>query len=68
MSDEKLFITPKMPKLRGEDGNKIFSIRIKDEIVAEIDDISAKPGRSRNELIATFLEYALRNCEIVLDE
>ena len=64
--DEKLTITPKQP--RGEDGYKIFSIRIKEETVAEIEDISAKTGRTRNELIGTLLEYALRNYEIVLDK
>jgi predicted DNA-binding protein len=62
MPDDKLMITPKMP--RGDDGYKTFSIRVKDELVIKIDEISAKTGRSRNALIGTFLEYALRNCEI----
>jgi metal-responsive CopG/Arc/MetJ family transcriptional regulator len=70
MLDEKLVITPKQPKPqkpRGEDGSRVFSIRIKEEIVERIENIAIKTGRSRNELIATFLEYALRNCEIVSD-
>ena len=66
MPDEKLTITPKPP--RGEDGYRTFSIRVRDETVAEIEDISAKTGRTRNELIGTLLEYALRNCEILLDK
>lgn len=56
---EKLIITKK-----GEDGYKTFSIRIKDETVNALDDISAKTGRSRNELINTFLEYAITHSEI----
>lgn len=63
MTDAKLTITPKPP--RGEDGYKTFSIRIKDETVAEIEKIVSKTGRTRNELIGTLLDYALKNCEIV---
>ncbi|MCI9191275.1 MAG: ribbon-helix-helix protein, CopG family [Lachnospiraceae bacterium] len=57
MKNENLVIKPKRAK--GEDGYKVFSIRIKEEIVAQIDDISARTGHSRNELISTFLEFAL---------
>jgi predicted DNA-binding protein len=62
MTDPKLKITPKPPK--GEDGHKTFSIRIKDEIIEELEDISSKTGRTRNELIGTLLEFALKNYEI----
>ena len=41
-----------------------FSIRIKDEVVEKIDDISKKTNRTRNELIGILLEYAVNNCEI----
>lgn len=51
-------------KLRGEDGYKTFSIRIKEETVAKMDEISAKTGRSRNELIGLFLDYAVDHCKI----
>ncbi len=59
MKQNPLIIRPK-----GEDGYKIFSIRIKEELVERIDAISAKTGRSRNELIGTFVEYALENCVV----
>ena len=62
MAEDKLKITPKPPK--GEDGHKTFSIRIKDEIIAELEDISSKTGRTRNELIGTLLEFALKHYEI----
>lgn len=62
MKDEKLVILPKRPK--GEDGYKVFSIRIKEETVSRIDELASKTGRSRNELIGTFIEYALDRCEI----
>ena len=62
MENENLVIKPRKPK--GEDGYKVFSIRIKEDIVAKIDNISAQTGHSRNELIGTFIEYALDRCVI----
>ncbi len=62
MKDDRLVIKPKRNK--GEDGYKVFSIRIKEETVERIDEISAKTGRSRNELIGIFLEYAVDKCVI----
>jgi predicted transcriptional regulator len=58
---QKLIITKK-PK--GEDGHKTFSIRIKDETVARLDDIATKTNRSRNDLINMLLDYAMDYCEI----
>ena len=62
MENESLVIKPRRPK--GEDGYKVFSIRIKEDIVARIDDISTQTGHSRNELISTVIEYALNRCVI----
>ena len=59
---EKLVITRK--SLRGEDGYKTFSIRIKEETVASLDKLSSETNRSRNELINILLDYAIENCEI----
>lgn len=59
---QNLIITKK-PK--SEDGHKTFSIRIKDETVARLDDIAKKTNRSRNDLINMLLEYAMDYCEIV---
>ena len=50
--------------MKGEDGFKTFSIRIKDETVEKLDDLSAKTDRSRNELIGILLDYAIANCEV----
>lgn len=56
----KLTIT----KLKGEDGHKIFSIRVKEETVNKLDEISALTNRSRNELINMMLEFGIENYEI----
>lgn len=62
MGNEELVIKSKRPK--GEDGYKVFSIRVKEEMVVKLEDISRTTGRSRNELIGILLEYALGHCVI----
>ena len=59
--EKKLVITP---KLKGEDGHKVFSIRLKDETVARLDYISKQTNRSRNDLINMLLDFAMEHCEI----
>lgn len=58
---QKLVITKKE---KGEDGHKVFSIRIKDETVARLDEIARNTNRSRNDLINMLLDYAMDYCEI----
>ena len=59
---EKLIIRKK--GLKGEDGYKTFSIRIKEETVANLDKLSEATNRSRNELINILIDYAIDNCEV----
>ena len=59
---EKLIISKKTVK--GEDGYKTFSIRIKDETVAGLNALADATNRSRNELINMLLDYAMENCEV----
>lgn len=61
-NDDKLIIRSK--KYKGNDGYKTFSIRVREEIVENIDSISDKTGHSRNELIGILLEYAVNHCII----
>lgn len=62
MNNDNLIIRPKRPK--GEDGYKVFSVRVKEEMVSQIEDMSFKTGRSRNEIICLLLEYAMGRCTI----
>ena len=61
--EEKLIINRK--KLKGDDGHKTFSVRIKDDTVNRLNELSRKTNRSRNELINTLLEYAIANCKVL---
>ncbi len=59
---DKLIINKKA--LKGEDGYKTFSIRIKDVTVANLDKLAEETNRSRNELINILLDYAIDNSEV----
>ena len=51
-------ITKKNP--RGDDGYKIVSVRMKDELIEQLDRLSIDTNRSRNELINLLLESAIQ--------
>ena len=51
-------------KRRGEDGNKLITVRIKEETLAEIDRVAAQVNYSRNELINILLSHGIKNIEI----
>lgn len=44
---------------RGDDGYKVVSVRMKDELLEQLDRLSATTNRSRNELINILLEAAI---------
>ena len=64
MKKRRNIIVSKKSNLKGEDGHKTFSIRIKDNTVEQLDGIAKETNRSRNEIINMFLEFAVANCEI----
>ncbi len=51
-------------KVRGEDGNRVISVRIKETTLKELDELATKTNRSRNELINLILSYGIKNIEI----
>ncbi len=55
---------PLVIRRRGEDGNKIITVRIKEDILAGLDKIAADSNYSRNELINIILRYGVENLEI----
>ena len=55
---------PLVIKKRGEDGNKIITVRIKEDILKELDRIAGENNYSRNELINIILDYGVHNIEI----
>lgn len=59
MKNEPLII-----KKRGDDGNKLITVRIREDTLAQIDDLATKTNRSRNELINIILKHGVENVEI----
>lgn len=59
MSEETLKI-----KRRYEDGNRVISIRIREELLARLDQLSNDSNRSRNEIINLILEHGVNHIEI----
>ena len=55
---EEIKIKKRIAK-RGDDGYKIVSVRMKDELLERLDKLSADTNRSRNELINILLEASL---------
>lgn len=62
MKEDKLKISKR--RLKGDDGFKVFSVRLEQELVDRIDNIAEYTNRSRNGLIGILLRYAVENCEI----
>ena len=51
-------------KKRGDDGNRVITVRIREETLAELDRIAAETNYSRNELINLILSHGVKNIEI----
>lgn len=66
MSAENLVLKPKHNK--GDDGYRVFSVRVPQETVERLDDLSSKTNRSRNELINTLLNFAMDRCIVEEDK
>ena len=60
---EKITITKKKTR-RGDDGFKVVSVRMRDELVQQLDDLCSRTNRSRNELINLLLAAAVENVDI----
>lgn len=56
MKNEPLII-----KKRGDDGHRVISIRIGEDLLAKLDKTAAECNYSRNELINILLEHGVEN-------
>lgn len=60
---EEIRIKKKVAK-KGDDGYKIVSVRMKDELIARLDELSFRSNRSRNEMINLLLDAAVKIVKI----
>jgi len=56
--EKEIKITKKAAR-RGDDGYKVVSVRMKEEMIERLDALSAETNRSRNELINLLLDAAI---------
>lgn len=54
----------KIKRNRGDDGHKIISVRMREDLLDTLDRLSAETNRSRNEIINILLEAAVNIVEI----
>lgn len=64
MGEKKLIIQSK--KTVGE--STVISMRISKELLEEIDEVVAKTGNSRNEVLQLCLRFAMENLQIRVDD
>ena len=62
MVHNDLVLHPK--KYKGEDGYRVFSVRVKENTVQRLEALSTQTNRSRNELINILLDFAIDRCGI----
>ena len=51
-------------KRKYDDGNRVISIRVREDVLAELDALATASNRSRNEIINLILEHGIKNIEI----
>ena len=51
-------------KRRGEDGNRVITVRIAEDVLSKLDELSKETNRSRKELINRILRHGVNNIEI----
>lgn len=64
MDIPKLKIIPK--KYTGE--TSVISLRLPKDMLEDVDAIAKSTGRTRNELLLTCMEFALKHMEIIEEE
>ena len=62
--NERNDMTPLRIKKRGEDGNKVITVRIREETLRALDRIAEETNYSRNGLINMILDYGVNTLEI----
>lgn len=53
--------TPLKIKRKGEDGNRIISVRLREDIICKLDKLASETHYSRNELINIILDHGVDN-------
>ena len=55
---------PLVIKRRGEDGNRVITVRIREDILTELERLVSETNYSRTELINIILSHGVQNIKI----
>ena len=61
-------LTLRIDAKRYTDESTVISFRLPKDMLKDIDAVAGATGRTRNEIMTTSLEFALRHMEIILGE
>lgn len=53
---------------KGDDEYRVFSLRLRKSMIADLDEIAERTDRSRNEVIVLLLEYSLEHTRVEVDD
>ena len=67
MDSTEILLTVKEHK-RGDDGHKVVSVRMSEELLETLDRLAHKSQRSRNEVINILLEHAVQVTKIPITD
>ena len=62
---KKTITIRKKSGVKGEDGYKTFSVRLKEETVVALEALAERSNRSRNEIINIVLEQTIGDIEVI---
>lgn len=51
-------------KKKADDGHRVISVRIPNDVLAQLDKLADETKHSRNEIINLMLNYGIKNIEI----
>ena len=51
-------------KKKADDGYRVISLRIRQDILTELDRLASITNRSRNDIVQTILEHGIKHIEI----
>lgn len=51
-------------KKRGDDGSRVITVRIREDLLSELDKLAYEVNYSRNELINLMIDHGLQNIKV----
>ncbi len=63
--EEKMIVLTKKDEKRGEDKTRVVSLRMREELVQQLDELSRQSNRSRNDIVNYLVQYGVDHLKIV---